>query len=96
MELYGGAIEPAVRKKGETQCVGFVASFLDDAYTLQGESILDAAANLLGEVLLKPHTEGGVFAADYVAGEKVNEIAKEQVKDVDQPQNQPMGLGALS
>jgi uncharacterized protein (DUF2267 family) len=31
-----------------------------------------------------------------VAGEKVNEIAKEQVKDVDQPQNQPMGLGALS
>ena len=35
-ELYGGAIEPAVRKKGETQCVGFVASFLDDAYTLKG------------------------------------------------------------
>jgi hypothetical protein len=31
-----------------------------------------------------------------VAGEKVNEIAKEQVKDVVQPQNQPMGLGALS
>ena len=56
-ELYGGAIEPAVRKKGETQCVGFVASFLDDAYTLQGESILDAAAGLLGEVLLKPYIQ---------------------------------------
>lgn len=31
-----------------------------------------------------------------VAGEKVNEIAKEQVKDVDQPQNQPKSLGAMS
>ena len=31
-----------------------------------------------------------------VAGEEINEIAKEQVKDVDQPQNQPMSLGAMS
>lgn len=43
-ELYGGAIEPVVRKKGETQCIGFVASFLDDAYALEGESILEPAA----------------------------------------------------
>ena len=55
-ELYGGAVEPAVRKKGETQCVGFVASFLDDAYTLGGEKILESAAGLLGELLLKPRT----------------------------------------
>ena len=25
-ELYGGSLEPTVRKKGENQCVGFVAS----------------------------------------------------------------------
>ena len=31
-----------------------------------------------------------------VAGEKVNEIVKEQVKDVDQLQNQPKSLGAMS
>lgn len=31
-----------------------------------------------------------------IAGENVNEIAKEQVKDVVQPQNQPNGLGAMS
>ena len=71
-ELYGGAIEPVVRKKGETQCVGFVASFLDDAYTLEGEPILESAAALLGQVLLDPATENGVFRADYVAGEKAN------------------------
>ena len=43
-ELYGGAIEPIVRKKGETQCVGFAASFLDDAYALEGEPVLEGAA----------------------------------------------------
>lgn len=71
-ELYGGAVEPAVRKRGETQCVGFAASFLDDAYALKGEKILEPAAALLGELLLKPCTEKGVFRADYTAGEKAN------------------------
>ncbi|NBI66233.1 insulinase family protein [Pseudoflavonifractor sp. 60] len=73
-ELYGGAIEPVVRKKGETQCVGFVASFLDDAYALKGEKILEPAAGLLCELLLKPCTQNGVFSADYTAGEKANLI----------------------
>ena len=40
-ELYGGSLEPTVRKKGETQCVGFVGSFLDDAYTLDGSAPLE-------------------------------------------------------
>ena len=71
-ELYGGAIEPVVRKKGETQCVGFAASFLDDAYTLEGEKILESAARLLGELLLKPLTQNGVFSDSYTAGEKAN------------------------
>ena len=71
-ELYGGAIEPAVRKKGETQCVGFVASFLGDSYALKGESVLEPAADLLGELLLKPYTQDGHFCPDYTAGEKAN------------------------
>ncbi|MGI5963610.1 MAG: EF-P 5-aminopentanol modification-associated protein YfmF [Lawsonibacter sp.] len=71
-ELYGGAIEPSVRKKGECQCVGFVASFLDDAYTLNGEQVLEPAAALLGEILLKPYTQDGVFSPDYIVGEKAN------------------------
>ena len=75
-ELYGGAIEPVVRKKGETQCVGFVASFLDDAYTLEGEPVLEGAAALLGELLLRPYTQNGCFCPDYVRGEKENLIAR--------------------
>ena len=73
-ELYGGAIEPVVRKKGETQCLGFVASFLDDAYALNGEKILEPAAGLLCEMLLKPYTQNGHFCPDYTAGEKANLI----------------------
>ena len=73
-ELYGGAIEPLVTKKGETQCVGFAAGFLDDTYALNGEDILRPAARLLGELLLDPATQDGVFRADYVEGERANLI----------------------
>ena len=73
-ELYGGSIEPVVRKKGETQCVGLVSSFLDDAYALNGERILEPAAALLGEVLLRPYTADGAFCPDYTAGERANLI----------------------
>jgi predicted Zn-dependent peptidase len=47
---------------------------LDDAYALNGETILESAAALLGELLLAPDTENGVFRADYVEGEKANLI----------------------
>ena len=69
-ELYGGSLEPSVRKLGETQCVGFTASFLDDAYALEGERILEPAAALLAEVLLRPYTRGGAFCPDYTRQEK--------------------------
>jgi predicted Zn-dependent peptidase len=71
-ELYGGTIEPAIRKKGNTQCVGFVASFLDDAYIADGSAVLEPAAQLLGELLLRPATEKGGFLPKYVEGERAN------------------------
>ena len=82
-ELYGGSLEPTVRKKGETQCLGFVASFLDDAYALEGESILEPAAALLGELLLSPRTVGEGFLPDYVRQEQSNLIdrIRAQVND---------------
>ena len=82
-DRYGGAIEPVVRRKGETQCVGFVASFLDDAYALEGEPILEPAAALLGELLLSPRTEGEGFLPDYVRQEQNNLIdrIRAQVND---------------
>lgn len=73
-ELYGGVLDPMVRKKGETQCVGFVGSFLDDAYTLDGEPLLERAAGLLGELILQPRAGEGGFLPEYVEGERANLI----------------------
>ena len=75
-ELYGGAIEPIVRKKGETQCVGFAASFLDDAYALEGEPVLEGAAALLGELVLRPYTRDEVFCPDYTRQERENLVTR--------------------
>ena len=82
-ELYGGSIEPVVRTRGETQCVGFLGSFLDDAYTLDGSAILEKAAGLLGELLLRPCTEQGEFRRDYTDSERQNLIdrIRAQVND---------------
>jgi len=71
-ELYGGAVDPVVRKKGEVQCLGFVGSFLDDAYTLDGSTVLDKAADLMGELLLRPYVQDGAFCPDYTRQEKAN------------------------
>lgn len=82
-ELYGGSLEPLVRKKGETQCVGFAGSFLDDAYALEGEKVLEPAAELMAEVFLKPYTQDGAFCPDYTRQEKDNLIdrIRAQVND---------------
>ena len=82
-ELYGGSVEPIVRKKGETQCVGFVASFLDDAYVPDGTPILEHAAALLGELLLTPARENGGFVSAYVERERANLVdrIRAQVND---------------
>jgi len=37
-KLYGARIDTTIRKKGETQCVGFVASLIDDsAFVVVGQ-----------------------------------------------------------
>ena len=70
--LYGAQISPTIRKRGETQCLGFVASFIDDRFVSRTEPLLEPAAELLGELLLDPVTRGGRFLQEYVEGEKAN------------------------
>ena len=85
-ELYGGSLEPVVRKKGETQCVGFVGSFLDDAYTLEKEKILEPAVALLAELIGNPYTQNGTFCPEYTKQEKANltDQIRAQVNDKQQ------------
>lgn len=72
--LYGASGTYTVRKKGENQCLGFVSSFIDDAYAPGGERLLEPMAALLGELLLDPVTENGRFWDAYVESEKINLI----------------------
>ncbi len=68
--LYGGAVEPVVYKCGDIQSVGFDASFLDDAYLAEGETVLERVAQLLGDFLLHPATRNGRLRREYVKGEQ--------------------------
>lgn len=82
-EMYGGAVEPLVGKRGEIHCFGFVASFLDDALVPDETPLLDRAANLLGDLLLRPATRNGRLRSDYVDGERENLLSeiRSQIND---------------
>lgn len=73
-DLYGASINCTLRKKGENQCVGFVASLIDDSYAPGGEKLLEPVADLLGELICSPVTERGRFVSSYFDSEKVNLI----------------------
>ena len=72
--LYGADIDYTVRKKGENQCVGFVASLIDDSYAPSGEKLLEPVAELLGELICDPATRSGRFIPAYFESEKTNLI----------------------
>ena len=72
--LYGANIDYTVRKKGERQCVGFAAGFIDDGFTPHGEKLLEPVAQQLGELLMEPVTRDGCFLSEYVDSEKANLI----------------------
>lgn len=71
-QLYGARIDVTVRKKGESQCVGFVASLIDDYFAPGGERLLEPTANLLGELICHPVTREGLFLEEYFESEKTN------------------------
>lgn len=70
--LYGAQINPTIRKRAECQCIGFVASVMDDSFAPQGEKLLEPTAALLGELLLDPVTRNGRYLAEYVDSERAN------------------------
>ena len=71
-KLYGARIDVTIRKKGEAQCVGFVASLIDDCFAPGGERLLEPAAALLGELICHPVTREGLFLEEYFESEKTN------------------------
>lgn len=70
--LYGGTVGPIVSRRGEIHCIGLQGAFLDDAMTLDGAPIFPQAAELMGDLLLRPATRNGRLRAEYVDGERNN------------------------
>ena len=70
--LYGARLEPTVRKKGENQLFGFVASCVDDRFLGGEERLLEPLTALMGEMLCAPALEDGRLRSGYVAGERAN------------------------
>ena len=73
--LYGASLGPLVRKNGQIQTWGFYLSFLEDRFALEDDRVLEPVTELLGEVLLRPRLEGGVFVPAWVEREKENLIS---------------------
>ena len=79
--LYGARLEPVVRKKGENQIVGFLASCIDDRFLPRGVRLLEPLADLMGELFSAP--AGGSLRKDYVQseGENLAELIRSDVND---------------
>lgn len=81
--LYGASIEHSVRKRGENQLWGFVATCIDDSFIPGGERLLEPLAELLGELICAPAMENGLLRRDYVDSERTNliELIRSDIND---------------
>ena len=79
-DLYGASVGALVRRVGDLQTTGFYCNFIADRYTLGGEALLAPMVQFVGQLLLEPVTEKGVFLKSYVESEKKNLIATLQTQ----------------
>ena len=73
-DLYGAAVGTQVRRVGDYQTTGLYCSFMEDAFALPGDKVLEPMVAFLGELLFCPVLENGIFRADFVESEKRNLI----------------------
>ena len=74
-DLYGASVSALVRRVGDYQTTGFYCGFMEDKFALAGDEILRPMVEFVGQLLLQPVLENGVFAADFVESEKKNLIS---------------------
>ena len=74
-DLYGAAVGALVRRIGDYQTTGLYCSFIEDRFALTGDRIFAPMVEFLGQLLLDPVTENGIFSADYTESEKRNLIS---------------------
>ena len=82
-DLYGASVDTLIRRIGDYQSVGFYCNFIEDAYALPGDKVLEPMLDFVGKLLLDPVTEEGVFSAEFVESEKRNLIITLQTEKND-------------
>ena len=73
-DLYGAAVGAVVRRVGDYQTTGLSCGFMEDRFALEGDTVLAPMLEFLGQLLLEPALEAGVFRTDYLESEKRNLI----------------------
>lgn len=77
-ELYDSGVWSGHWKHGDNHIVTIEASSLRNSYAIDDTDITEGVLDLIGQVILHPVTEGGVFKAESVEGEK--KIAADAVR----------------
>ncbi len=73
-DLYGAAAGAVVRRVGDYHTTGLSCNFIEDRFALEGDSVLAPVMSFIGQLLLEPVLENGIFLSRYVESEKRNLI----------------------
>lgn len=68
--LYGAKLEAGVEKVGDCLLLRIAVSVINDNFTLEHESVIKAASNLLVKLIFEPKVTGGEFADEDLSREK--------------------------
>ncbi|MBR7133489.1 MAG: insulinase family protein [Clostridia bacterium] len=68
--LYGARLDASAEKYGDYQLLKMSVSVINDRFTLDGESLIKQAVDLLLGLIFEPNTENGAFCEDDLAREK--------------------------
>ncbi len=74
-DLYGASVGAQVRRVGDYEMVGLGCRFVEDRFAMEGDRVLEPMVEFLGQLLLHPLKEKGVFCKEFVTGEKKNLIS---------------------
>ncbi len=74
--LYSADIFSRCYSLGETQFLNISMDVLNDAYTMEKNSLLEEALAVLGEIVYAPILENGIFRQSYFDSEKRNLLAE--------------------
>ncbi len=74
--LWGATVYPISSPLGEMQNIGFTATFINDRFAPDGESVFDGICGILKDLIFNPKLSGGLLDSEYVNSERENLICE--------------------